>query len=128
MNSNNCRARLTGTERTAKARELREVYEQGGISIRDLAKRHGLPYQFTRDLLHEAGVPGRRYGETLKGEARSRKAGVLAGQYMAGFSIRALAEVHGMSYGRARKLLLEMGIRLRGKGGRRPRTDAGSAA
>lgn len=128
MNSNNCRARLTATERTAKARELREVYEEGGISIRDLAERHGLPYQFTRDLLHEAGVPSRHYGETLKGEARSEKAGVLAGQYLAGSSIRALAEGHGMSYGRARKLLLEMGVRLRNKGGRRPRTAVGGAA
>ncbi|MFC9341417.1 helix-turn-helix domain-containing protein [Streptomyces sp. NPDC057020] len=60
-----------------------------------------------------------RYRGRLNGEARVAKAGALAERYLAGASIRAVADWADLSYGTARQLLLEAGVKLRGRGGSR---------
>ncbi|MFH8577191.1 helix-turn-helix domain-containing protein [Streptomyces zaomyceticus] len=60
-----------------------------------------------------------RYRERLKGEDRTKAAQSLAEGYVAGASIRGLAEAEDMSYGTVRKLLLEVPVKLRGRGGAR---------
>ncbi|MFE3378805.1 helix-turn-helix domain-containing protein [Streptomyces anulatus] len=64
---------------------------------------------------------GARYRPRLKGEERAEVRRVLAEMYEAGASIRAVAESAGLSYGLARLLLLEVPVKLRGRGGARPR-------
>nr|WP_211351913.1 helix-turn-helix domain-containing protein [Haloactinospora alba] len=54
-------ARVTGTERSELATELRERYEQGE-SIRSLAAATGRSYGFVRRLLTEAGATLRGRG------------------------------------------------------------------
>ncbi|MGW6416345.1 helix-turn-helix domain-containing protein [Streptomyces sp. NPDC055055] len=60
-----------------------------------------------------------RYRDRLKGDDRTAKARALAEEYVAGASIRALADSADLSYGTARKLLLEAKVTLRGRGGAR---------
>ncbi|MFF5045611.1 helix-turn-helix domain-containing protein [[Kitasatospora] papulosa] len=68
-----------------------------------------------------AHIHGRRkYAKRLAGDERTAKARVLADSYTAGASLRALAEVHAMSYGTVRQLLLDAKVQLRPRGGARP--------
>ncbi|MFE4329693.1 helix-turn-helix domain-containing protein [Streptomyces sp. NPDC056831] len=60
-----------------------------------------------------------KYRPRLKGKARAKKGRDLATKYEAGSSIRALAEWADLSYGTTRVLLLEAGVKLRGRGGKR---------
>jgi len=62
----------------------------------------------------------RKYAKRLAGPERMTKARALADSYTAGASLRALAEVHGMSYGTVRQLLLDAKVQLRPRGGARP--------
>lgn len=57
----------------------------------------------------------------LTGEARTAKALDLQVKYLAGSSIRSLADHTGYSYGLVHKLLLEAKTPLRSRGGARPR-------
>lgn len=61
------------------------------------------------------------YAPRLVGEKRTAKARELAKEYNAGSSIRALVDVHGMSYGTVRALLVSQKVTFRPRGGgRRP--------
>ncbi|WP_327415467.1 helix-turn-helix domain-containing protein [Streptomyces sp. NBC_01233] len=60
-----------------------------------------------------------RYRKRLKGDKRAKVRQALAEGYVAGASIRAVAESADLSYGTARKLLLEAEVKLRGRGGSR---------
>ncbi|WP_030672249.1 helix-turn-helix domain-containing protein [Streptomyces sp. NRRL B-1347] len=55
--------------------------------------------------------------EVLSGDRRREKARDLRVTYEAGASIRSLAARSGLAYGTVRKLLLEAGTTLRGRGG-----------
>jgi len=57
----------------------------------------------------------------LSGKERRARARELARDYDRGATIRSLAADYRMSYGTVRLLLLEEGVRLRGRGGRVPR-------
>ncbi|MFF5422099.1 helix-turn-helix domain-containing protein [Streptomyces sp. NPDC002409] len=59
------------------------------------------------------------YRPTLRGQDRTRTARRLRAKYDAGASIRALVEDEGLSYGTTRKLLMEAGTTMRGRGGAR---------
>ncbi|MEW2631600.1 helix-turn-helix domain-containing protein [Streptomyces sp. NPDC048389] len=59
------------------------------------------------------------YRPRLRDEDRARVTRELAEAYETGASIRALAAEADLSYGTARTLLLEGGVKLRGRGGAR---------
>ena len=56
-------------------------------------------------------------GVRVTGPDRSKLATSLAGRYEAGESIRSLASSTGRSYGFIHRILTEMGVTLRGRGG-----------
>jgi predicted transcriptional regulator len=58
-----------------------------------------------------------RRGARVTGPDRSKLATNLAGRYEAGESIRSLASSTGRSYGFIHRILTEMGVTLRGRGG-----------
>jgi len=58
-----------------------------------------------------------RRGARVTGPDRSKLASNLAERYGAGESIRSLASSTGRSYGFIHRILTEMGVTLRGRGG-----------
>jgi hypothetical protein len=58
-----------------------------------------------------------RRGARVSGSDRSKLASDLAERYGAGESIRSLASSTGRSYGFIHRILTEMGVTLRGRGG-----------
>jgi hypothetical protein len=65
-------ARITGTQRTKLAAELKKAYQKGQ-SIRALAEGHGRSYGFVHRVLSESGVTLRgRGGATQARPKRSR--------------------------------------------------------
>ena len=58
-----------------------------------------------------------RRGVRVTGPDRSKLATSLAGRYEAGESIRSLAAETGRSYGFIHRILTEMGVTLRSRGG-----------
>ena len=58
-----------------------------------------------------------RRGARVTGPDRSKLATSLAGRYEAGESIRSLASPTGRSYGFIHRILTEMGVTLRSRGG-----------
>ena len=58
-----------------------------------------------------------RRGVRVTGPDRSKLATTLAGRYEAGESIRSLAAETGRSYGFIHRILTEMGVTLRSRGG-----------
>jgi predicted transcriptional regulator len=63
-------ARITGSERTKLATDLRKAYDKGK-SIRELAETHGRSYGFVHRVLSESGVTLRGRG----GATRTKSAG-----------------------------------------------------
>ncbi|MCC9686934.1 helix-turn-helix domain-containing protein [Streptomyces sp. MNU103] len=73
----------------------------------------------TTEVHHQTGPRlGATYRRRLKGTERTKVARALGLEYEAGATIRSLAADRDMSYGTTRQLLLEAGVRLRGRGGR----------
>jgi hypothetical protein len=62
-------ARITGTDRTKLAGEVRKQYEKGR-SIRDLADSHGRSYGFIHRLLVENEVTLRGRGGATRGRKK----------------------------------------------------------
>lgn len=60
----------------------------------------------------------KQYAKPLKGDERKQVARRAAGLYQQGCTIRSVAAQIGRSYGSARTLLVEAGVRLRAPGGR----------
>ncbi len=56
-------------------------------------------------------------GSRVTGDAREELAANLKQKYSQGWSIRALAETIGRSYGFVHRMLIEAGVTLRGRGG-----------
>ena len=54
-------ARITGSERTKLAADLKKAYDKG-TSIRELADKHGRSYGFVHRLLSESGATLRSRG------------------------------------------------------------------
>ena len=65
-------ARITGSERTKLASDLKKAYEKG-TSIRELADRHGRSYGFIHRVLSESGVQLRGRGGATRGKAVKAK-------------------------------------------------------
>jgi hypothetical protein len=66
-------ARITGTERTKLATDLKKQYDKGK-SIRELADAHGRSYGFVHRVLSESGVAlrGRGGATRVKAKGKSR--------------------------------------------------------
>ncbi len=65
------------------------------------------------------------YRTRLKGEERSEMAGRMAELYVAGSSVRAVAEYFDRSYGATWEMLQEMGVKMRPRTRRKaPKTTA----
>ena len=64
-------ARITGSERTKLAGDLKKAYERG-ISIRELADKHGRSYGFIHRVLSESGVQLRGRGGATRGKAQTK--------------------------------------------------------
>jgi len=79
----------------------------------------------SRKPVERGGRPPQKRRPRLTGEARERMRTAIAPAYKAGDTIRGLAALHDLSYGLTRALLLEAGVTLRTRRGRR---DAGKAA
>jgi helix-turn-helix protein len=62
-------------------------------------------------------------GIWIKGPYRKTLAELMAQGYAEGLNIRQLRDLYGVSYGLVRDLLVEQGVTLRGRGGRRGRRD-----
>jgi predicted transcriptional regulator len=62
-------ARITGTDRTKLASEVRKQYEKGR-SIRELADSHGRSYGFIHRLLSENEVALRGRGGATRGKRK----------------------------------------------------------
>jgi predicted transcriptional regulator len=63
-------ARITGSERTKLANELKRSYEKGK-SIRELAESHNRSYGFVHRVLSESGVNLRGRGGATRGKAKA---------------------------------------------------------
>ena len=61
-------ARITGTDRTKLAGELKKSYDKG-TSIRELADKHGRSYGFVHRVLSESGVTLRGRGGATRAKA-----------------------------------------------------------
>lgn len=72
----------------------------------------------TTEVHHRSPRLGTTYRPRIKGREREAVAASLGRDYDGGSTIRALAAERSMSYGTVRKLLLEAGVQLRGRGGR----------
>jgi hypothetical protein len=66
-------ARITGSDRSKLAAELKKAYEKG-TSIRELADKHGRSYGFIHRVLSESGVTLRGRGGATRGPAAKNKA------------------------------------------------------
>lgn len=64
-------ARITGTERTKLASDLRKQYDKGR-SIRELAETHGRSYGFVHRVLSESGVELRGRGGATRAKKKSK--------------------------------------------------------
>ncbi len=67
-------ARITGSERTKLASDLKKSYEKG-TSIRELADKHGRSYGFIHRVLSESGVALRGRGGATRGKAKTKARG-----------------------------------------------------
>src|ERR1700759_529673 len=65
-------ARITGSERTKLATDLRKAYDKGK-SIRELADSHGRSYGFVHRVLSESGVTLRGRGGATRTKAQGRE-------------------------------------------------------
>lgn len=63
-------ARVTGTERTKLAVDLKKAYERG-TSIRELADKHGRSYGFIHRVLSESGAQLRGRGGATRGKGHT---------------------------------------------------------
>lgn len=63
-------ARITGSDRTKLANELKKSYEKGK-SIRELAESHNRSYGFVHRVLSESGVTLRGRGGATRGKAKA---------------------------------------------------------
>ena len=63
-------ARITGSDRTKLATEIKSQYRKGA-SIRELAETHGRSYGFMHRMLSEAGAPLRQRGGRTKAKRDS---------------------------------------------------------
>ncbi|MCY0957664.1 helix-turn-helix domain-containing protein [Streptomyces sp. H27-H5] len=75
-----------------------------------------------------AARPLSRYRSRLSGEKRAELRADIAQAYRDGASIRAVALAGDLSYGTARKMLLEADVKLRGRGGARSAARAATVA
>ena len=66
-------ARITGTQRTKLAAEVKKAYDKGA-SIRELAEKHGRSYGFVHRLLKESGVTLRGRGGATRKKAKASTA------------------------------------------------------
>jgi hypothetical protein len=64
-------ARITGSERTKLAADLKKQYSKGK-SIRELADAHGRSYGFVHRVLSESGVALRGRGGATRGKAKGK--------------------------------------------------------
>jgi predicted transcriptional regulator len=64
-------ARITGSERTKLAGELKKAYDKGK-SIRELADSHGRSYGFVHRVLSESGVELRGRGGATRTKTASK--------------------------------------------------------
>jgi predicted transcriptional regulator len=67
-------ARITGSERSKLAGELKKSYEKG-TSIRELADKHGRSYGFIHRVLSESGVQLRGRGGATRGKTKTKSRG-----------------------------------------------------
>ena len=66
-------ARITGSDRTKLAAELKKAYDKGK-SIRELADSHGRSYGFVHRVLTESGVKLRGRGGATRSKTPAGKA------------------------------------------------------
>lgn len=64
-------ARITGSERTKLAADLKKQYSKGK-SIRELADANGRSYGFVHRVLSESGVTLRGRGGATRGKAKGK--------------------------------------------------------
>jgi hypothetical protein len=65
-------ARITGSERTKLAADLKKAYDKG-TSIRELADKHGRSYGFVHRVLSESGVTLRGRGGATRTKSSTAK-------------------------------------------------------
>jgi hypothetical protein len=99
-----------GSEEQTPA-ELGELY-RGGATLAQLVERTGMPYYAVRQAVLEAGVSLR----AAHREIPPAPPGFVEA-YVRGDSIRAVADAFGVSFGMARRMLLQEGVTLRQRGG-----------
>ena len=66
-------ARITGSERSKLAADLKKQYDKGK-SIRELADSHGRSYGFVHRVLSESGATLRGRGGATRGRAKTKAA------------------------------------------------------
>jgi hypothetical protein len=103
----------TGADGPDMAAELAGRYADGK-SLEALAKDTGIDRRVVRTLLAGAGVPIRERHPVPAHQGRW-----VVEQYLAGVTLRELADRTGCSYGTVRRYLLRAGVGLRSPGGRR---------
>jgi hypothetical protein len=64
-------ARITGSDRTKLAADLKKAYDKG-TSIRTLADKHGRSYGFVHRVLSESGVALRGRGGATRTKSKGK--------------------------------------------------------
>lgn len=101
--------------------EVADLY-RAGTSTGAIARRYRCSDVTVRKALREAGVVYNPRRPCFPGR-RAEAARELADRYRAGVSLLELARTEDISYGTCRRLVLEGGAQMRGRGGSRRRHD-----
>ncbi|MET7394233.1 hypothetical protein ABZS66_12135 [Dactylosporangium sp. NPDC005572] len=115
--------RLSPAQRAAFTSDVVARYV-GGMAMRKISARTGLPFRRVHTILVESGTPLRPSGRQPAARVDVEAAEVVA-LYADSVSIRMVAAKAGIPYHAARRLLKEAGVTLRSRGGQpRSRTAA----
>jgi hypothetical protein len=84
-----------------------------GHSVTQIAQQYDLSLSWTGQLLRQLGANMPTSGRGIRCDL---DVGEVIGQYEAGQTVRQVAAAHGVSYGKAYRLLVDAGVKMRPRG------------
>ena len=84
-----------------------------GKTVTVIAQTYGLSLSWTGALLRQHGADMPTSGRGIRCELDASE---VVGQYEAGQTVRELAALHGVSYGKIYRLLMDAGVTMRPRG------------
>lgn len=107
-------ASLTDAERAERNARLLAAWCAGTPMV-ELAREFGLSLSWTGTLLRKLGADVPETGRGIKCQLDDPE---VVDQYESGLTVREVAELNGVSYGKIYRLLQDAGVSMRPRGGR----------